>query len=160
MEPNYPPTIARQLTVSSADADQNTNPSWVGRDVVIYHVTRDYHRVAMDQHDDGHVKPFSVIDQRGARVDPENYEAVAIISYKWVESVPSPFMITQNAYNSWSRDNIGNHDAFMMSLYKPLSVDDNGKEWGHASTSVGDIVHCLSTDRYYLVDGFGYTRLY
>lgn len=149
-------TEARQMKVSEYEGDKNRSPSFSGRNVVVYHVTRDYAKVAMEQWDDNHVKPFSLGIKANNRVDLSNYEAVVEIEFKWVESVPSPYMITQNAWDSWSKDRIGTDEGtYSMKLLKPLVGG-----WGHKSTSIGDLIHITSTDQWFVIDECGYTRLF
>lgn len=138
---------ARILNVVRDEEFHNLAPSWTGREVIVYHMTRK----AIEQ---GKVMPFFP-PAAGSQLDLSNYEAVVKVAFDWVHEVPSPFMVTQNAFDSWSKDRVDEpQEGYTMFLMKPL-VDG----WGHRSTSVGDILHDLSTDRFYVVDNCGFTRL-
>lgn len=147
--------VARKLEVGSDESYHGLNPSWSGREIVVYHVTREYATVAMEQYDDNHIKPFAFGVKAGNFADLSNYEAVAKIEYKWVIDEVPPFGITQNGFDSWSKDRDGvEQDCHTLTVLKPL-VDG----WGHKSTSVGDLLHDTTTNRWYVVDSCGYTRL-
>ena len=75
-------------------------------------------------------------DIPGTEIDMSNYEPVA--SLDMCKEV-CPFFHTQNAHSSWSRNaRDGKTDG--VSLIKPLEVDEDGREWGHRSSMVGDIL--------------------
>jgi hypothetical protein len=125
------------------------NPSWSGHEVIVYHMTRE----AMQN---GDVMPF-FSPKSGAVLNLINYEQVAKIEYKWVVAghCTPPFGVTQNAFDSWSKDRDGvEQDCHTLSVLKPLRDG-----WGHRSTSVGDLIEDVSTGRFYVVDDCGYSRL-
>ena len=53
------------------------------------------------------------------------------------------FRNTQNVFGSWSKENVEGKDENWdwnddVEVKVPLHIDDEGKEWGLRSTSVGD----------------------
>ena len=73
------------------------------------------------------------------------------------------YRITQNVHGSWSRDKYmpsgdlnGDYNPWIKEI-KPLKVDKNSKEWGHRSTSEGDLLVLDGTT--YKVAGFGFQEV-
>lgn len=148
---------ARMFETARNDEYRMVNPCWIGRKVIVHHMTREASERLFNDHETNHVKSFFG-NQKGQSVDMNNYEAVAEIEYKWVTAgdEPTPFFLTQNAFDSWSQDRDGVEEStHTMRVLKPL-VDG----WGHRSTSVGDVIQVVDTDQWFVVDMCDYTRLF
>ena len=74
------------------------------------------------------------------------------------ENISFANRVTQNIEGSWSRDKyMPNGDLNSdynpwINVVKPLKVDANDKEWGHRSSSIGD-VYVLESGEAYVVNG-------
>jgi hypothetical protein len=53
------------------------------------------------------------------------------------EQLEYAYRWTQNIMDSWSKNMPGDGND-RVTLMQPLHVDENGQEWGHRSTSMGD----------------------
>ena len=80
----------------------------------------------------------------------KNADLEANVNFAW--------RVTQNIEGSWSRDKyMPNGDLNSdynpwINVVKPLKVDANDKEWGHRSSSIGD-VYVLESGEAYVVNG-------
>ena len=72
------------------------------------------------------------------------------------EQLEYAYRWTQNIMDSWSMNGAADGND-RVTLMAPLYKDDNGKEWGHRSTSVGD--QMLVGNTKYKVDSFGFSEL-
>ena len=63
---------------------------------------------------------------------------------------------TQNIMDSWSKKGPADGND-RVTLLAPLHVDENGKEWGHRSTSLGD--HMLLGTTKYKVAAVGFEEI-
>ena len=62
------------------------------------------------------------------------------------EQLEYAYRWTQNIMDSWSKNMPGDGND-RVTLMQPLHVDENGQEWGHRSTSMGDQM-LLGTTKY------------
>jgi hypothetical protein len=74
------------------------------------------------------------------------------------DNINFAWRVTQNIEGSWSRDKYmpsgelnEDYNPWVKTI-KPLKVDEDGKEWGHRSSSIGD-VYVLDTGEAYVVNG-------
>lgn len=56
-------------------------------------------------------------------------------AYRWTNNVMGSWSIKKKYFEGGEPNGDYNDDVTVMS---PLHVDENGKEWGHRSTSMGD----------------------
>ena len=103
--------------------------------------------------------PFFALTE-GFELDMNDYHAIATVSGPAVKGGDLLFRLTQNAFESWSRDHAGSHDnehwgAWDMKV-APLHIDAQGEEWGHRSSMVGDIFVCNRTSQAWVVCGVGF----
>lgn len=101
----------------------------------------------------------------------DNGDCVALVMVDENLSLPEKleyaFRWTNSTHGSWSHKvksitedgkEIINHDYNEdVIIVKPLEVDENGKEWGHRSTSVGDQMEINYET--YVVAKFGFETL-
>ena len=116
-----------------------------------------------DDHPYGaHMLPYEL--KGGDTIDLSQWEEVCTISGPAVAGGEMLFRLTNNVDESWSRKFPGsledNNGGWDMQLIKPLEIDENGKTWGHKSTSKHDIYRCNKTGKHYLLQGYGFASLY
>jgi hypothetical protein len=96
----------------------------------------------------------------GFMYDMNDYEHVATLDFNhesYEENGVSAFGLCQNGItvDSWSREaRDGNIDG--LTLVKPLEIDEDGKEWGHRSMMVGDMIYKPTTGQVYIVANCGW----
>lgn len=76
---------------------------------------------------------------------PGDHEMSLEYAYRW----------TQNIMDSWSKKGPADGNDW-VEVVAPLHVDDNGKEWGHRSTSMGDEMQIEGTT--YVVSAVGFKQ--
>jgi len=75
-------------------------------------------------------------------------------AFRWTNNVMGSWSIKEETLNAGYPNGDYNEDVTVMA---PLYVDEDGKEWGHRSTSVGD--HMLLDGVKYKVGNFGFEEL-
>ena len=73
-----------------------------------------------------------------------------------MEQLEYAYRWTQNIMDSWSKKMPGDGND-RVTLMAPLHVDENGQEWGHRSTSMGD--HMLVGTTKYRVAAVGFEEI-
>ena len=71
------------------------------------------------------------------------------------EALEFAYRYTNNIDGSWSMK-IGSDANDAVEVVAPLYTDADGKQWGHRSTSVGDVMIVEGVE--YTVSGFGFTQ--
>ena len=139
--------MANTLTIG-AETDRLTDgESWT----VLHHMTGSITK----SHPYGeNMLPYKL--EEGDTIDPSHWEAVATITNL---SRPLMYRLTNNVDESWSREFVGDHEHWSMTLEKPLEIDEDGKEWGHRSTSKHDIFRNNTTGEMFILQGYGYAPL-
>ena len=105
-----------------------------------------------------HMLPYKL--KENETIDLDQWEEVATITGPAVEGGRMLFRLTNNVDESWSREFVGEHEGWNMTLEKPLKVDEDGNTWGHKSTSKHDIYRCNETGQHFLLMGFGFALLH
>lgn len=102
-----------------------------------------------------HVRSIEI----GWELDLNNYEEVATVDFTAYPEGMSVFSLTQNGYtrSSWSRS-ARSGDIEGMTLTKPLEVDPDGREWGHRSMMVGDMMLNRETGEAFVCANRGWMR--
>ena len=72
------------------------------------------------------------------------------------EALEYAFRWTQNIMDSWSMKGAADGND-RVTLMQPLHVDEQGKQWGHRSTSMGD--HMLLGTTKYKVAAVGFEEI-
>jgi len=72
------------------------------------------------------------------------------------EALEFAYRYTNNIDGSWSMK-IGSDANDAVEVVAPLYTDADGKQWGHRSTSVGDVMIVEGVE--YTVSGFGFTKV-
>jgi len=75
-------------------------------------------------------------------------------AYRWTNNVEGSWSIKEEYFENGERNNDLNDAVTVMA---PLHKDENGKEWGHRSTSVGD--QLLLGNRKFKVASFGFEEI-
>jgi len=75
-------------------------------------------------------------------------------AYRWTNNVSGSWSIKEEYFENGERNNDLNDAVTVMA---PLHKDENGKEWGHRSTSVGD--QLLLGNRKFKVASFGFEEI-
>lgn len=97
----------------------------------------------------------------GHAVDLNNYEQVALVDFSQYPEGASAFGLCQNGMNteSWSRSaRSGEIDGMTLTL--PLETDADGREWGHRSFMVGDIIFNQMSGKAYICANSGWFRAF
>ena len=139
--------MANTLTIG-AETDRLTDgESWT----VLHHMTGSITKA----HPYGeNMLPYKL--EEGDTINLSHWEEVATITNL---SRPLMYRLTNNVDESWSRDFVGDHEHWSMTLEKPLEIDEEGKEWGHRSTSKHDIFRNNETGEMFILQGYGYAPL-
>lgn len=131
------------LIISHEETDLSTASDLYGRWQMLYRTEEACRHNAFSRHD--------------RFVDLKDYEAVASLSMS--EHEISPYIVTQNIENSWSRD-ARDGKINGVTLVKPLEVDEEGREWGHRSSMVGDMIYNPRTGVAYIIMPIGWSKCY
>lgn len=75
-------------------------------------------------------------------------------AYRWTNNVAGSWSIKEEYFENGERNGDLNDAVTVMA---PLHKDENGKEWGHRSTSVGD--QLLLGNRKFKVASFGFEEI-
>ncbi len=139
--------MANTLTIGANTHELNMGQSWT-----VFH----HNMGAVNaEHPYGeNALPYEL--KEGDTINLDNWEAVATITNL---KTPLMYRLTNNVDESWSREFVGDHEHWSMFLEKPLEVDEQGKEWGHRSTSKHDIFRNNITGEMFFLQGFGYALL-
>ena len=94
--------------------------------------------------------------------DPQWYEQVATATFNEGHDGELLWRLTNNVDESWSRDFVlpNTFEWGEMKREKPLSIDENGKEWGLRSSMIGDIFHDLDNNEMWIVADFGFEKVH
>lgn len=139
--------MANTLTIGADTQELTDGESWT----VLHHLEGEITKA----HPYGkNMLPFEL--KEGDTIDLSHWEAVATITNL---KTPLMFRLTNNVDESWSREFVGEHEFWTMTLEKPLEVDENGQEWGHRSTSKHDIFRNNDTGEMFILQGWGYAPL-
>jgi len=76
-------------------------------------------------------------------------------AYRWTNNVMGSWSVKLKYFPENNEKN-GDYNE-NVTVMAPLHVDENGKEWGHRSTSVGD--QMLIGNKKYVVASFGFETL-
>ena len=89
--------------------------------------------------------------------NPDNYEKVAVATFKDKHDSHRLWRLTNNVDESWSKDFVLPKTFVWgyMKRIKPLHIGKDGKEWGLRSSMVGDIFHDLTHDRMWIIANMG-----
>ena len=86
--------------------------------------------------------------------DGDSVESGLEYAYRWTNNVSGSWSIKEEYFENGERNNDLNDAVTVMA---PLHKDENGKEWGHRSTSVGD--QLLLGNRKFKVASFGFEEI-
>lgn len=81
-------------------------------------------------------------------------EAALEYAFRWTNNVMGSWSIKEETLTAGYPNGDYNDDVTVLA---PLFVDENGKEWGHRSTSVGD--YMLLGNTKYKVANFGFEEV-
>ena len=159
-----------EISPESKSAESAKDSDMMGKRWAVYHTTIPQEWLEANRRPSGgypHHEPTLDIshqfygDDRIA-FDPQWYEQVATATFNEGHDGELLWRLTNNVDESWSRDFVlpNTFEWGEMKREKPLSIDENGKEWGLRSSMIGDIFHDLDNNEMWIVADFGFEKVH